>query len=392
MESGARERIENVVVIVLESAGASYFDQYGGPYAISPELARLAPQSLRAERAYANTASSFLAMMTMLSARQLEVSPTPAQPRSAMLPRIARDAGLRTAFFHSSDTRSAGAERFLSFAGFELVRDYRDRACEAPLIADQSEFHSQGTLDRCTFDEMKRWISDRRGRPFLAMLWTFQSHFDYFPGTGDPLPALQPGEFANDPRRAGNKRRYLAALREADGQIGRLADFLEAEGLADKTLLVVTGDHGESFGDHGQFGHGGSLFESAVRVPLILINPRLSPQRAFERPVSHIDLAPTLADVLGWPIPPEWDGHSIFGAGPASPVIFSTPYVSLQVGYRSGDRKVVGHLLEHRASVYDLASDPGELHDLAAENRRMQSEELSQIRGWVRYLNSRDRE
>ena len=389
LQPGARGRIENVVLVVLESAGAGYFDQYGGRYAITPELTRLAPQSLRGRQVYANTASSFLAMMTMLSARQLEVSPFPAGPRTPMLPHLLREAGLRTAFFHSSDTRAAQADELLASAGFERVRDYRGRPCEAPLIDDHSQFHSQGTLDRCTFEEMERWIGARPDEPFFAMLWTFQSHFDYFPGTAEPLPALEPGEFVDQPRRADNKRRYLAALREADDQVGRLIEFLDAAGLAEETLVVVVGDHGESFDDHGQFGHGGSLYESAVSVPLFLINPQLSPQREFERPTSHIDLAPTIADVLGLPIPREWDGTSLFRPRRASPVIFSTPYVTLQIGYRFGNRKVIAHLLDPRVEVYDLAADPAEQRDLAAGDPELQQRELARIRGWVRYLDAR---
>jgi len=389
LDPGARGRIENVVLVVLESAGAGYFDQYGGPYAITPELTRLGPRSLRGETVYANTASSFLAMMTMLSARQLEVSPFPARPRTPMLPRLLRDGGLRTAFFHSSDTRAAQADEFLASAGFEMVRDYRGRDCEAPSIVDRSEFHSQGTLDRCTFDEMEQWIAARPDAPFFAMVWTFQSHFDYFPGTADPLPALRPGEFGGDPRRADNKRRYLAALRETDQQIGELLDFLQSNGLAESTLVVIVGDHGESFDDHGQFGHGGSLYESAVRVPLFLINPHLSPRREFERATSHIDLAPTIADALGLPIPRAWDGASIFRPRRAVPVIFSTPYVTVQVGYRAGDRKVIAHLLDPRVEVYDLAADPAELNDLAADDPSLQEDELARIAGWVRHLDSR---
>src|SRR5690606_17964304 len=125
---------------------------------------------------------------------------------------------------------------------------------------------------------------------------------------------------------------------------------------------------------------GGSLYESAVQVPLFLINPMLSPQREFDRLTSHIDLAPTILDLLGLPLPETWDGASIFQPRREVPAIFSAPYTNLQVGYRSGDRKVIGYLLERRAAVYDLSRDPGEMHDLAADDSALQQSELSRIR------------
>ena len=93
--------------------------------------------------------------------------------------------------------------------------------------------------------------------------------------------------------------------------------------------------------------------------------------------------------MLGLPIPEEWDGTSLFRPRRASPVIFSTPYVTLQIGYRFGDRKVIAHLLDARVEVYDLAADPAEQRDLAAGDPELQQRELARIRGWVRYLDAR---
>jgi arylsulfatase A-like enzyme len=121
----------------------------------------------------------------------------------------------------------------------------------------------------------------------------------------------------------------------------------------------------------------------------LLINPSLSPQRSFDRLASHIDLAPTIVDLIGLPARGEWDGSSLFRPHRESPVMFATPYIDLQVGYRLGDRKVVARLLDGRASVYDLAVDPQERRDLAAGNPDMQERELARIRSWVRHLNTR---
>jgi membrane-anchored protein YejM (alkaline phosphatase superfamily) len=97
---------------------------------------------------------------------------------------------------------------------------------------------------------------------------------------------------------AGIRNRYLNSCRHLDQQIGRVTDFLEQRGLMQRTILVVTGDHGEEFMEHGAWGHGSSFVDEQVRVPLLLWIPGVE-AGVTDRLTSHLDLPATLLPRLG---------------------------------------------------------------------------------------------
>lgn len=126
------------------------------------------------------------------------------------------------------------------------------------------------------------------------MIWTFQTHFPYFAGAADGAHMLSGPDAPEDEWSREHMARYLSALHEADRLIGELVRFVEASGLAKSTLIVIVGDHGEAFNQHGTFAHGGTLYDENVHVPLLLINPGIAPGR-FARVTGQVDLAPTIA-------------------------------------------------------------------------------------------------
>src|SRR5262249_29786259 len=161
-----------------------------------------------------------------------------------------------------------------------------------------------GAEDRFLVDRLIRFVDEQKGRPFVAVCWTDQTHDPYQPSPGAHF-ADYLGDEPTSPH-AGDLVRYLNVLHETDRHLGRLFAALRERGLAADTLVVVTGDHGEAFGDpHEQRGHGFTLFQEDVHVPLILWNPRLfSPGRRVQGAGAHVDLNPTIADVLGVAPPP----------------------------------------------------------------------------------------
>jgi arylsulfatase A-like enzyme len=378
----AEGKIRNVILIVVESAAAEYLEDYGGRYGATPHLTSLKETTLRVDNAYAQAVSSTLSMGVLLSARYPEITVKPDHPTKNMIGDVLQRGRVSTGFFHSSDTRYGKVDKMLAASGFDTIRDFRHRNCHDELIQDETEFNSQGNTDRCTFAEMAEWIARAGDRPFFGMLWTFQTHYPYF-DLGRRSRISLGSELSHDPRARGAKLRYLNALLETDAQIGRLMNFLKQRKLLEETLVIVTGDHGEAFGQHGTFGHGFDLFEEGVRVPLLLINPAFNGMR-YDRLTGHIDIAPTIADVLRLQSPPEWQGSSLFKPRQNYPVFFFSPCTDLMVGYRDGDRKVISRLFARQVSEYHLSEDPEELNDLLVGRTGDSAQALARIAGWAR--------
>src|SRR5579885_1238271 len=133
-------------------------------------------------------------------------------------------------------------------------------------------------------------------------------------------------------------------------------------------LLVICGDHGEAFGQHpGNFGHVLFLHEENVRVPLLFAAPGLTDEPVrVGRVASLADLAPTVLDLLGLPLPSECQGRSLLG-GRSRVALFCTDYSLALVGLRDGRWKCIHEVESGRTWLFDLAADPAEMSDVAGE-------------------------
>lgn len=165
--------------------------------------------------------------------------------------------------------------------------------------------------------------------------------------------------------------RYRAEVRYTDAQIERLLAALDASGRADRTVVVVMGDHGEEFGDHGGQFHSATLYDELVRVPLFVRVPGLAPTRVTQ-PVSLVDLAPTLLDVLGLPPADTHQGRSLLpllrGATlPPAPVFSETLYRQHHAKWAVVlERwKLIWDRNRGVVRLFDLAADPREQRNLA---------------------------
>src|SRR5262249_47473616 len=140
-------------------------------------------------------------------------------------------------------------------------------------------------------------------------------------------------------------------------------------GLLDNTLLVILGDHGEAFGQHqGNYGHSIFIYEENVRVPYLIVLPGLirEPVRV-RRVASTVDTAPTVLDLLGLPRPDAYQERSLLDPHPAL-ALFFTDYSLGLLGLRDGRWKLIHELEPDRSKLFDLESDPGELHDVADQH------------------------
>ncbi len=339
--------LRNVVLVVLESVGAQYLQVYGGPWPNTPRLNEMARHSLIFENAYAQCPSSAKALVALVTGTypRLDIhEQTRANEQLPSLAAIAAHSGYRTAFFHSGNWAWRGGDAFLRNHGFEHFQDARH---------EPSLDHSWGTRDDWLAEQLLRWI-DSDDRPFLAMLWTIQTHHPYR-CSGSPQPyAPHDAEF----------NRYLNAIRDADALVGRLWDALVQRNLADSTLLVVVGDHGQAFGQHQQRLHIFGLYEENVRVPLILIHGGQLPTGRVSDVCQQIDVAPTVAWCVGLPLDPAWQGRSLFAPARGSQAFFYTLWDPVVLGTRRGRYKYLWQA-GGEEQLFDLAEDALELHNLA---------------------------
>jgi hypothetical protein len=162
--------------------------------------------------------------------------------------------------------------------------------------------------------------------------------------------------------------RYLREVELADRSLGKLIEGLRASRLWDRAVVIISADHGEALGDHGIPHHGGSIYESLVRVPLLIRVPGVRPRRV-DAPVTTLDIAPTLLDLLGHTTPGSYMGQSLVGflRGEAPrlerPIGIDEGRLRIY-GLVMGEYKVIDHRRRRTVEVYDLRRDPGELTNL----------------------------
>jgi hypothetical protein len=158
--------------------------------------------------------------------------------------------------------------------------------------------------------------------------------------------------------------RYLQEVGRVDRALQRFFDHLKQSGLAQRTLLIVTADHGEGFAEHGVYDHARIIYEEVARVPLFLCGPRVV-ARSIAEPVSLVDLAPTILDTLGLGTPGVFMGQSLVdlalgGNKPLSRPIAISATHGLEAFYFRDGKKVLFNVPGKTVEVYDLNQDAAE--------------------------------
>ena len=385
-DPAAKTRPRNVIVVILESVGTKYLSLYGSPYASTPNLLAESRHAMLFDNFYAHAPYTFCTFMAV------NFSIYPGLPwcyapgglapdgRAGLPPTFAsvmQQQGWRTAYLHNGDMDWGGGKVMLDQVGYDTVEDYHD--FKAP------ELTSWGAEDRYLIDRLIQWIDEKPGQPFLAYCWTDQTHHPYTRRPGSRRLDFFAG-LAKPPHPEALTR-YLNVLHETDEHLGRLFAALRERGLADDTLVVITGDHGEAFGDpHDQQGHGFSVYQEEVNVPLMIWNPRLFPEpRRMSGIGGHVDLNPTVADILGADIPDAWQGHSLFASARPERTFFVASVDDYLLGIREDRWKYVFEATSGRESLFDLAADPAEQHNAVAVEPRRAARLRQRIAAWIAF-------
>jgi arylsulfatase A-like enzyme/Tfp pilus assembly protein PilF len=350
----------NVLLVTIDTLRADALGAYGNATVSTPWIDRLASEGVRFDHAHSHTVVTLPSHASILSGRYPTVHgvrdnagfrfPSSIDTIATML----KARGYRTGAFVSAfplDTRF-GLSR-----GFDVYDDSYGKAVE------KTAFHMPERPGRETVRAALDWIGAMSAAStspkWFAWVHVYEPHFPYTP----------PEPFASRYKSAP----YLGEVSAADAVLGPLLGPVLDQRENGRTLVVLTADHGESLGEHGEMTHGLFAYEATLHVPLILYQPRLLGRRVVDGDVRHVDIVPTILDGLGVTPLPATDGRSLLDiarngrrAEPA-PAYFESLSTSLNRGWAPLYGMMRGSLKYIDLPIpelYDLAADPGEAHNL----------------------------
>lgn len=356
----------NVVLITIDTLRADRLSCYGGRRVETPHLDALAREGIR----FANAASTVPFTLPAHSSLMTGTYPPYHGVRENVgyflddsLPTLAERlaaGGWTTAAFVSAFVLDG---RWGIGRGFDTYFD--DFELEASGPANLGAVQRDG---RETIAEAVRWLDDNPGDPFFLWLHLFDPHDPYTPP--EPFRSRYPGH------------PYDAEVAYTDSLIGEFRRALERRGLLERSLLVLTGDHGEGLGQHREGFHGFFVYDSTVRVPLIVRLPAAAlAGRVVEEAVSHVDLLSTLLEATAQPVPDSVQGASLLPLLLAPPaeesderlVYSESLYPLLHYGWaplRSLRGRRYKFIDAPQPELYDLLADPLEQRNILLDERR----------------------
>ena len=376
----------NVLLVVLDTVAAEHVGSELPGLGHTPNLDRLSREGIVFQRAFAT------APWTQPSVASLLTSRMPSSHGVLRLKQV-----LAPRFVTLAERLEAEGYDTAGFVTHDLVRSRLGYAQGFRHWDERNVGGHQGITSAQVTDAALAWLRTRESdAPFFLFLHYFDPHFVYQHHAAHDLTAgyagpLRPGmdiwELRNlRDRLTPDDVAYLVGLyREeiafTDQHLGRLLDYLDTSGLTERTLVALVADHGEEFMQRGWIGHTRTLYDELLRVPLVLRLPGVLAPRAEPTPVSTLDVAPTVLELVGAAADPEAQGISLaphLGAAappiPPHDVRAEVSFVAPRLDKRSeqtvfltalirGELKLVHDLVSGRFRLYDRAADPGERED-----------------------------
>jgi arylsulfatase A-like enzyme len=386
----------NVIVISLDTLRADRIPTYGYARSTAPRIDAFARQAVVFDRCYSEASHTLLAHATLLTGVYPETHGVVAFESSLpeefpTMAQVLRERGYRTAAFLNCGFFEA---KFKLDRGFDTYDYFHDR--QASGLTDQGSWgRSAGQTNRAVF----QWLGETPSEPFFLFVHYYDVHSDWEslpyeapPGFRERFEITRPPGFKSgdgevsaslyllrmnerDIEYGESERAYLGSLYDGgiaytDSEVGALLDRLRDLRVLERSIVVVTSDHGEEFQEHGKLLHS-QVYQELVHVPLVLAFPEggFSGKRVAS-PVQLGDVMPTVLDYLGLEPPQTVQGRSLLPlvAHDESPRRFAyfRNEDGTQYGLSDGRWKLVLHGRENPvARLFDLDADPGEVRDVA---------------------------
>ena len=359
----------NVVLVSLESTAAQYLRSYGAADDPTPNLTRISQQAILFENAYAAYPESIKGLFSVICSTYPAINTEAEQYEKIRPSSIAAElsqAGYRTGLFHSGRFAYLGMESVVRNRGYDTLEDAGD------IGGDHNS--SFGIDDPSTVRRILSWVDQTpKGQPVFITYLPIAGHHPYSVPEKGPFP---------DDNEMG---RYKNALHYGDAALGALFQGFQDRGLNDNTLWIFFGDHGEAFNQHdGNIGHTLAIYEENIHVPMLIVAPgAIREQIRIKRPVSLIDIAPTILDLVGRTPPDQYQGESLIGSGASNSMsLFMTDYSLHLLGLRDGQWKFIYDLDSDRPKLFDLRHDPGENYELSSQYPQRVSVYRDQVLRW----------
>jgi arylsulfatase A-like enzyme len=374
----------NVVYVILDAAGARHVGAYGAARRATPEIDRIAEEGVVFEDAYS------VATFTHLSMGSAWTSALPDQHHNGILPNapLPGDRLTLAELLSAHQVHTAGfVSNGVAGPGFALERGFAEF---------EEVFKRLGAHAEAYRKVLPEWLRANAGRRFFLYVHFREPHFAYDPpppfnslfGPDKPLTKAVKTKYdwitdVNWKRHVPTSaeldhlgRLYDGNLAYVDREVGELRKAMEAAGLWDRSLVIVTADHGDGLYEHEYVGHLDQVYEEQLRVPLVIKFPKGAGPRGqrVKGLVDTLDIAPTIADafqVLG-----RGGSDKAFLGKSLLPIVLGAPTKRWvlarcageqpKYGLREGRVKLVYHTARDSAELYDLKADPGEREDLAS--------------------------
>lgn len=354
----------NVLVFLVDTLRADHLGTYGYARDTSPHMDALAAEGVRFDFAFSSSSWTRPAVASLLTS----VYPTVHGVHDRVdvlpphLPTVASyftDAGYVSQGFMSNPnclpTWGFGGDftRYVDIASFVMNPDKDADVADAAIAA----------------------IKDLAGRPWFLYVHAIGPHAPYEPPApyGDRFRGDRLDLEEKDREQADVIARYDGEIAFTDLQFGRIVEALREQGLYDDTLIVITSDHGDQFGEHGRRGHGISLHDEEIHVPFIVKMPAGEQAGSAIADVAELlDIAPTVLDIAGLAVPERFQGRSLAGrireGAPQEHIVHSSLLLGTNEIYaaRSDRLKFINDVVANRMEWFDLLNDPGERNVLAA--------------------------
>lgn len=367
----------NVILITIDTLRADHLGCYGYQKIKTPNIDALAADGARFARAFTPvpvTLPSHTAMLTgtypMLNGMH-DFSGNKLNPQQRTLASVLKQSGYVTGAVVASAVLDS---RFGLNQGFDFYYDHFDFS-----RLEESNLDEMERPGNIVADQVLDWLGKNSQKKFFLWMHLYDPHYPYHPP--DPFSR----EYADRP--------YDGEIAFADEQVGRLLRFLKDRGLYQNSVIVLSGDHGESLGEHGEKTHGFFIYNATMHVPLIIHSPGKSAALTVADNVSLVDLMPTVLAAVGADIPRQVQGRSLLPllheekANSDRAVYGETflPRIHFNWSELRGAENLKYHFIDApRPELYDLTKDPGELRNLFLEKKAVAEEMRAQLAGLIR--------